>query len=207
MQVLFAHGMGRSPVSGWPILRVLRRAGIETESFGYFVSLQSFADIQSRLAKRIETMGDRGDYVLVGHSLGGVLIRAALGSLSTQTRQPMHVFLLGSPINASNLAQRLQSNLVFQAFTRDCGRLLGSPERMAIIPSPLSPATSIAGVRGISGKLSPFGNEVNDGVVSLSEVSADWLAAQIKLPVIHSLLPSSKRVAQIILQHIENKNG
>ena len=25
MQVLFVHGMGRSPVSGWPLLRRLRR--------------------------------------------------------------------------------------------------------------------------------------------------------------------------------------
>lgn len=197
--------MGRSPISGWPMLRHLRKAGIKTESFGYSVTLQPFSTIQTRLTKRIETLATKGDYILIGHSLGGVLIRAALGSLSAETRKPKHIFLLGSPVKAVSLAKRLRSNLFFRALTRDCGRLLGSDERMAKIPPPLPPTTGIAGIKGMSGKLSPFGSEPNDGVVSLSEVSADWLTYQIKLPIIHTLLPSSKQVAQIILQRIDNQ--
>jgi hypothetical protein len=77
---------------------------------------------------------------------------------------------------------------------------------MAAIPCSKPSTTGIAGIKGLSGKLSPFGTEFNDGIVSLSEVSADWLTDQVKLPIIHSLLPSSKQVAQIIIQRINCKD-
>jgi hypothetical protein len=53
MEVLFVHGMGRSPVSGWPLLCQLRRAGLKTRSFSYLVSIEAFAAIQTRLEERI----------------------------------------------------------------------------------------------------------------------------------------------------------
>lgn len=35
MRVLFVHGMGRTPLSGWPLLHRLRQAGLRTTTFGY----------------------------------------------------------------------------------------------------------------------------------------------------------------------------
>ena len=78
MQALFVHGMGRSPASGWALLRRLRRAGLATHTFGHLVSSESFATIVARLAMRLTQIADAGDYVLIGHSLGGVLLREAL---------------------------------------------------------------------------------------------------------------------------------
>ena len=81
MQALFVHGMGRSPLSGWPMLRQLRAAGWQTAHFGYMASLQSFDAIAQRLSRRIASTAAQGAYVLIGHSLGGVLIRAAFARL------------------------------------------------------------------------------------------------------------------------------
>lgn len=202
MQALLTHGMGRSPLSFWPLARQLRRAGIQTSTFGYAVSLQAFADVQARLSQRITQLAHQGDYILIGHSLGGVLIRAAVASLPANTPGPRHIFLLGSPTRPSRLAQRLASNPLYRTITRDCGQLLGSAERMAGIGMPTCPVTGIAGTKGLSGRLSPFGQEPNDGIVSLSEVSADWLTDQVTVPVIHSWLPASDLVAQIILKRL-----
>lgn len=202
MQVLFVHGMGRSSLSGWPLLWHLKHAGMKVSTFGYMVSVENFAGIRRRLSSRMSTMAARDDYVLVGHSLGGVLLRAAVNGLPKETRPPRHVFLLGSPLWPSRLAQRLGSHPIYRAITRDCGQLLGSASRMSEI-GPLSvPTTSIAGIRGLSWKRSPFGGEANDGVVSLSEVSADWIADQVRLPIVHTLLPSSARIAEVILQRV-----
>ncbi len=63
------------------------------------------------------------------------------------------------------------------------------------------PIVGIAGIKGWS-RLGPFGAELNDGVVSISEVSADWLDEQIEIPVVHTLLPSSQQVAQIIIERV-----
>lgn len=202
MHVLFVHGMGRSPLSGWPLLRQLRRAGMQTRSFGYAVSLEDFARIRARLATRIEALAAEGDYLLIGHSLGGVLIRSALGCLPEGVGGPRHVFLLGSPQQPSRIAVRLGSNPLFRLLTRDCGQLLGSAARMAEVGPVAARTTSVAGTRGLPWKRGPFGGEPNDGVVALSEVTAGWLIDQIQIPQVHALLPASRRVARIILERI-----
>ena len=144
--VLFVHGMGRSPLSGWLLMRQLRHAGFGTSSFGYWVSRESFVQITDRLAARIDGLLAQHDLVLVGHSLGGVMLRHALGRLGASARRARHLFLLGSPVVPSKMALGLRRNPVFRFATRDCGQLLGSPERMSAIPVPAVPTTGIAGV-------------------------------------------------------------
>jgi pimeloyl-ACP methyl ester carboxylesterase len=194
--------MGRSPLSGWPMLWQLKRAGLKTSTFGYAVSLEDFVSIRRRLVSKISALGAREDYVLIGHSLGGVLIRAAVNVLPPGTQRPRHVFLLGSPHQPARLAQSLQSNRLYRALTRDCGQFLGSKERMSAVGPVSVPTTSIAGVGGPSRTFSPFRGELNDGVVSVSEVSAHWITDQVQLPIIHTLLPMSRGVAQIILERL-----
>jgi pimeloyl-ACP methyl ester carboxylesterase len=205
MVVLFVHGMGRSPMSGWLMLRLLKGSGIKTTSFGYICTFESFNSIKVRLATRIIDLSVTESYIVVGHSLGGVLLRAALNSLPTSTIRPRHIFLLGSPINSSCLAKWLKGNILFCSLTGDCGQLLSSSERMAEVGSLDEPTTSIVGVRGISITKSFFGQEPNDGVVSVSETSAQWISSQIQVPIIHTLLPSSRLVTEIIIQKISAK--
>lgn len=203
MQLLFVHGMGRSPLSGWPLLRKLRQAGLKTQTFGYMTSLEDEAAIVARLGSRLIELGRRGDYVLLGHSLGGVLLRLALKTLPADARRPRHLFLLGSPIQPSRLAQRLRGNPVFRLTTRDCGRMLGSVERMAAIGPVDVPVTGIAGVRGLAATRNRFfGSELNDGVVALDEVCAPWLTDRVDIPVVHTWLPASGIAARIVLDRL-----
>src|ERR1035437_9581561 len=97
MQALFIHGMGRIPLSGWRMLRELRSRGIDTSTFGYATALQNFSQIVNRLSSQIMRLADAGEYILIGHSLGGLLLRSALAALPAGTRAPTRVFLLGSP--------------------------------------------------------------------------------------------------------------
>lgn len=207
MHALFVHGMGRTPLSGWPIQRRLRRAGLATSSFGYVVSANAFDAIRRRLVVRIEALAAAGEYVLIGHSLGGVLIRAAVNALPAGTRAPRHVFLLGSPQAPARLARRLGNHAIYRALTRDCGQLLGSTERMAAVGALAVATTSVVGVSGPRGRLSAFGGEANDGVVSLAEVSAGWITDQVQLPVLHTLLPMSSQVARVILDRLGRRPG
>ena len=195
--------MARTTLSGWPMLRHLRRAGLATETFGYSVSRQSVADILTLLTARVGLVAGRGEYILIGHSLGGVLLRSAVANLPAGTRRPRHLFLLGSPLGPSRFARWLRNNPVFRAITRDAGDLLGSPERMARIGPASVPTTAVVGTGGLPRAVSPFGDEVNDGIVALSEVSADWLPDQVLIPVSHTVLPASRRVARIVLQRLD----
>lgn len=204
LQALFVHGMGRSPLSGWPLLRRLKCAGLNTSTFGYAVTISDFSEIVDRLASRMEQLARQGDYVLIGHSLGGVLLRAAIAKLQPDTPAPRHLFLLGSPIQSARLARRLRLNPIFRALTGDCGQQLGSERRMLEIASTNIPVTAVTGVRGAPAALGLFANEPNDGIVSASETSAGWIKDKVSIPVVHTLLPSSPRVAEAILQRLKS---
>lgn len=199
--------MGRTPLSGWRLLHHLRRAGLKTRTFGYSVVFNNFDAIVARLRAQIDSLATTDNYIVVGHSLGGVLLRAALNSLPLGTALPRRVYLLGSPVLASRIAARLQNNNLFRIFTGDCGQLLGSIDRMNAIGPPAVPVTGIVGTRGISNRFWIFGGEVNDGLVSASEASAPWLTHCVQVPVFHTLLPSSARVANIILQDMARNAG
>jgi hypothetical protein len=147
-------------------------------------------------------MANAGDYVLVGHSLGGVLLRQAMRTLPRSVRQPKHLFLLGSPVQVSSIAARMGANPLYRLLTGDCGVMLGSTERMAAIGTPAVPVTAVVGVKSwslMAGMLPP---ESNDGVVTLSEASAPWLTDVVKLPVTHTFLPTDARVTAVILERL-----
>lgn len=201
--MLFVHGMGRSVLSGWPMLRRLRQAGLHTSSFGYTATFERFNVIRDRLAACVESLAGQGDnYVLVGHSLGGLLLRAAMAALPDGTPAPRHLFLLGSPVQAPRLALRLRQRWFYRTMTGDCGQLLASAERMAAVSAAGVPTTGIVGTRGLSGRHSLFGSEANDGVVAVSELQASWIGEQVEVASIHTVLPASRQVAEIILQRV-----
>ncbi len=202
MQALFVHGMGRSPLSGLPLLLQLRREGLQTSTFGYSVALEAFPEIRERLVARISELADKGSYVVVGHSLGGVLLRAALTSLPQAVRRPRHLFLLGSPVQPSRIAQKLGANPVYRGLAGDCGQLLGSTARMEEIGAMAVPTTAIVGRRGLPWPARVFAGEANDGVVAVSEASAEWIRDQVLVDCVHTLLPSSRRVGEIILERL-----
>ncbi len=146
-------------------------------------------------------MASQGDYVLVGHSLGGVLLRSALQEFPHGTNPPKHLFLLGSPVLPAILVKKLRKRFIYRAITGDCGQLLASSLRMKAI-SPINVQTTTFSILGFYGKHSPFGYERNDGVVSESELQADWITDVVHVSVIHPLIPASSRVADIILDRM-----
>lgn len=202
MQALFIHGMGRTPLSGWGLLRTLRAQGIDTSTFGYATALQNFSQIANRLSLQIVRLAEAGEYILIGHSLGGVLLRAALAALPAGTRAPTRVFLLGSPTQPARLAKMLSRNPIFRMATGDCGQMLGSEARMQAVPPITTPTTGVFGNRGMPVTALAFRGEPNDGVVSVSETTAPWIAEEVIVPVVHTFLPTSERVAAIILERV-----
>lgn len=203
LQALFVHGMGRSPLSGWPLLSRLRRAGVDAGSFGYSAAVEDVERIGARLMARLLRLADAGDYVLIGHSLGGVLLRRAVNAMPGGTRLPRHVFLLGSPQQPSRLAQSFGSHWGFRLLTRDCGRLLGSAQRMAAVGALTVPTTNVVGTISLPWLRQRFGDEPNDGVVALSEVSAPWIEDQVLVKAAHTWLPASRQVSRVVLDRLQ----
>jgi hypothetical protein len=202
MQALFVHGMGRTQLSGWTLLRYLKSGGVNTYSIGYSVIFESFDQIKARLITQLTILGNNGDYFVIGHSLGGVLLRAAIDSLPTEVRKPCHLFLLASPIKASRWAKRFSENPIFRVIAGDCGQLLASDQRMGLIPETTVSKTAIIGDFKLPFRTIFAPNEINDGILSFSEVDASWLTDVVRIHCLHSFLPFSRSLGEIILERV-----
>lgn len=80
--VVLVHGMGRSSLSMRSLARALKQAGFATSSFDYSSTRHGVDELCVQLASHVaELERDEGARVhFVGHSLGNLLIRGALGS-------------------------------------------------------------------------------------------------------------------------------
>jgi pimeloyl-ACP methyl ester carboxylesterase len=191
--------MGRTPVSMWRLSRSLRRAGLRTKLFAYATAWQSVDEIVRRLQARLMILSG-GEYVVVGHSLGGVLLRAAIAGLPQDIRAPRRIIMLGTPNHSPRLARRFEHSWWYRLMNGDAGDLLAQESRLASIPSTVVPCTNIAGTRGINGRWSPFGIEANDGLVAVAETRLDGAEEWITVPVRHPFIMNDKQVQAIIRQ-------
>ncbi len=180
----------------------LGREGIEAYLFGYVPALQNFDAIATRLARRMAMMATDPEYILVGHSLGGLLLRAALGHLDPALPRPRHLYMLATPNRSPRLARRFRRNLAYRVFAGDSGQLLAHPARVDAIPPPPTPFTIITGNTGWRGWRSPFGEEPNDWIVSLSEARLTDGDDLVTVAARHTFLMNDREVVKVILQRI-----
>ena len=195
MNAILIHGMGRTPLSQLLLAKRLRRHGFAVHLFGYS-TLQSFNTCVTRLAARVRALDTDTPFVLVGHSLGCVLIRAALPRLDPI--RPVACFFLAPPSKVTKAARFFAKNPLYRVLTRDSGQLLVNNGFMESLPMPTVPARVYAGTAGYKGRFSPFGQEDNDGILAISETSLSPDDDVVRVPAIHTFIMNSAAVASDI---------
>jgi hypothetical protein len=198
VNLLLVHGLWRTPLSFFLLIRRLRGWGYATEQFGYAAVAQKYDAIVSRLIQRLERLGRAGPYAIIGHSLGGVLLRSALPHVTGPL--PQHLIMLGTPNRSPRLAQVLGVHWVYRRLMGECGVHLSSPLFYEGLPLPNVPYTIIAGTAGPRGRWSPFGNEPNDGIVAVSETRIWDDDPLVVLPVTHTFMMNNAGVHEVIRQ-------
>lgn len=196
-QVLLVHGMGRTPWSMALLAARLRKLGLRPFLFGYCATFESFDSICQRLIRQIRSHGNT-PWVGVGHSLGGLLLRSAIGKVEPAFR-PLGLMTLGTPHTSPRLARNLKSRWLFRLVNGDCGQMLADPARMEKIPVPDVPMRVVIGTLGLQGRWSPFGQDLNDGVVAVSEATIPGLPQE-TIHGIHSLLMNHPQIPNWTLE-------
>lgn len=203
MQVVLVHGLGRTPLSMLRLARCLRRAGHATETIGYIAALEPFERIRSRVRTRLLARSAEGTYAAIGHSLGGLLLRAALADFPPSAESPRWLVTLGTPTRPPRLARRLRDVWLYRRLAGECGQLLANAEFLAALYVPAIPYTAIAGTRGWPRNVGPFRDALNDGVVALDETLAAASVEHLHVPAFHTFLMNSRVVQQHICARLD----
>lgn len=199
MQAILVHGMGRTPLSFCKLAFCLKAARIKPMLFPYCVTIESWAGCTQRLGRFIENNTGDNPYVIVTHSLGSVLIRQVLPSLS---RKPAACFFLAPPTQACDAARRLAPKWWYRALTGDMGQLLANQEFMSNLPKPGVLTKVYAGNAGLTGAYSPFGEDENDGILKIKETQLPGAVMQ-TVPSLHTFIMNNSTIIGDIIKEIQ----
>jgi pimeloyl-ACP methyl ester carboxylesterase len=199
MRVLLIHGLARTPLSLLGLARDLRRAGHQTELVAYSGALESCAHIVARVRRRLEhaALGAQ-PYAVVGHSLGGLTVRAALDGWPADRALPRHLIMLGTPSHVPRLARRFRHWWPYRLVNGECGQLLADAGFFARLPTPPVPTTVIAGTKSWPRPVSWFDGLPNDGVVAVDEARLDPPATLVELRASHTFMMNNRQVRAVV---------
>lgn len=190
--VVAVHGLWMLGASMALLGRRLEPHGFRLRAFGYRSVSDDLTTNARALLRFIERLPDEKVH-LIGHSLGGVVIAAALAQALPE--RVGRVVLLGSPLRGSLTAKRLTrfpgGRLFIGACLAElhaCGGLTEWSARVEV--------GSIAGQAGLGvGRLFGSFPGPNDGTVAVAETKIEGLTDHVVLPVAHTALVWSKAVA------------
>ena len=170
MELLLAHGMARTSLSLRSLARHLRRDGHRVTLTGYVAAVEHFDAVCGRVRGQLERLAGTGEpYAVIGHSLGGLILRVALGAGPPLRREPHRLIMLGTPNQPPRLAQRFRHLWPYRIVSGQMGQLLADAHFFATLPPVRVPYTIIAGTGGSRGRWSLFGEDPNDGTIAVAE--------------------------------------
>ena len=191
---ILLHGMGRTVRLMDPLATALHASGQETVNMGYPSLLQPIERHATQLQTvmtRLEEDGARS-FDFVGHSLGGLVIRLALGRNDALVGMARRVVYQGTPQSGSSLAVWLSEHVpeVSAAiFGPSFVAVLGAMSRLIPVPPRVAQGVMAGGTGGAHG-YNPLLAGDNDLIVTVSETRLGAAETDfIRVPSPHFLLP------------------
>lgn len=196
MDAILIHGMGRTPAAMSILAARLAASNIRPHLFGYSVTFEKWGQCIPRYKNFIEKRVKTNNFIIVGHSLGTVLTRAVLPKL---THKPSVCFFLAPPSQVCKAARIFYRYRPIRLFMSEIGQGLTDEQFMQTLPLPNVPTKIYAGVAGPCGRYSPFGEEPNDGLLTVKETLLPSVPMQ-TVHALHTFIMNSKIVAQDIVR-------
>ena len=192
---VLVHGIWMHGLLMAVLARRMRLMGFQTKTFSYDFLTNTPAINAQNLRRKIDKLGV-ARVNLVGHSLGGIVVLHLLEQFPEL--DVGKVVLLGSPVQGSFVAKRIQNSpfRLLLGRSADGGLLGGAPSFKADIP--LGIVTG-SGRFGIVAALYPAGDD-SDGGVRHSETLIDQATDRVCVPQSHSAMIFSSQCAD----HIAN---
>ncbi len=194
--VVLLHGLWRSRTAMWLMAHRLENAGFQVERIGYDSTHQTPEQILDSVAAQIDACCKALPHTLhfVGHSLGGLIIRAYLAE--NAVRQQGRVVLIGTPNKGTPLVDAFQDSW-WLALAGPTARALGTDPGSfpRSLPPPEYPVGVIAGLSE-NGLARHFLADSSDGLVPVESTKLVGMVDFIMVKAGHSSMRYSEEVAR-----------
>ena len=105
MKIIILHGLYMHGLAMQPLSHKLRSFGYQTKVITY----NTLAIEKNRVFEKIDqALSPDTTNVLVGHSLGGLIIKAYLDKRKPSQQMVSHVITIGTPIKGASIVHRIQ---------------------------------------------------------------------------------------------------
>ena len=200
--VVLIHGLGRSNTAMWRLAWRLEDAGYQVHRIGYSSINTTTGEIIDDISQQIRDCctDESGPVHFVGHSLGGLLIRAYL---QDNRRDNLgRVVLAGTPNNGTDIADRFKDNCLVELLV-PVATALGTDDQS--LPNRLEPPYYPVGV--IAGFQDNDTNDKHlpgrdDGLVSVESTKLEGMTDFIEIESGHSMMRYNREVAEQIISFL-----
>ena len=207
-KVVLLHGLGRSVNAMLLLESDLTKAGFDVHNIGYPSTEAAPEVLVELVSEAVDACCTQGHHTVhfVGHSLGGLLIRAYLAE--QRPTDLGRVVLIASPNKGSELADVTDSESLNRTLLELAGPTAQALQTDATgfpaqLPAPDYPVGVIAGTRG-----NPVADEwlpqPNDGLVSVASAQLDGMTDFVTFPLTHWRLRSDPRVTAQVVAFLVN---
>ena len=188
--LVLLHGLGRTRWSLWPVAREAARRGYQVHNLGYPSRRARIEELAENVGERVLHVAGNGPVDVVTHSMGGIVLRAAVAGGSLPQEAVRRVVMLAPPNHGSELADRLRDFRVYRFATGPAGRQIGTNEDS--VPRRLPPPPFEVGI--IAGRKSAnpvFGRVLgaeSDGKVTVGSTQLDGMRDRVVVDRAHTFI-------------------
>jgi alpha-beta hydrolase superfamily lysophospholipase len=204
--VVLVHGLGRSRASMSKLAAALEAQGIAVLDMGYPSTRRSLQEHAAQLEGLLDHLAADGarQVDFVTHSLGGIVVRSALGRAGAWREQLQigRLAMLAPPSQGSSFAQALKDFVPFRMVMGEVGPQLARDEAGAV-PAPDCRFGVVAAQRGDGGGWNPLLQGADDGVVTVEETKLEGMEDFLLVHGTHTFVMDKPEVVAAVLQYLE----
>lgn len=212
--VILLHGLMRSATSMSKLAEyITEQMGRTVVLFEYASTRATIADHAAALREVIAHLPEDAQFSLVGHSMGNIVVRHALGDWQREGDQAtldriQQVVMLGPPNQGASIARQLAKTGVFGWITGKGGMELG-PEWQnfeAKLAIPECPFGIVAGRLPETVMQNPLVDGDSDFVVSVEETQLAGASDVLIVPRLHSFLMDDETVQKAVVNFLNHRS-
>ena len=213
--VVLIHGLMRTSFCMRTLQRWLLKSDFKhVTRFAYASTRASILDHGTALAGYIQSLPPNSQLSFVGHSMGNIVLRAAIGKLEleieggssdTSLSRFHRVVMLGPPNQGAMIARRLAKTGVFGLVSGTGAMELGHywSQVHHLLATPPCPFAILAGDRSAGMLQNPLVDGPSDYFVRIEEARLDGAVEFETLPLPHAMLMTDRRALEFVTRFLK----